>query len=84
LSLNLFLQEMAAYARECHADWLCVQHGAQLANSLKKRFSVRGIPTVIAVSKDGQLISKSGRSELTERGRDAFRDWLTAAKSVNV
>jgi len=74
-------EELLAHTRDGgHGHWLCVQHGALLAAELKKRYSVRGLPTVIVTDRQGHLISKSGRSELTERGRDIFREWLTAVK----
>ena len=49
---------------------------------MKKLYGVSGIPTVIVVTKDGQLISRSGRSELSEKGTAIFQNWITAAKST--
>ena len=41
-----------------------------------------GIPTVIAVTgDDGRVISRSGRSEISEMGTGTFQVWLTAAKT---
>ena len=34
---------------------------------------------MIAVSIDGQMISKHGRSEVTEKGPKAFQMWLQSA-----
>ena len=33
-----------------------------------QKYEVNGIPSLIAVSIDGQVISKHGRSEVTEKG----------------
>ena len=73
-------EDMANYMKESHGEWLAVQHGAALAGELKSSYKVTGIPSLIAVSRQGQLISKSGRSEVTERGTEVFREWLTHAK----
>ena len=40
-----------------------------------------GILTVIAVTGDGRLISRSGRSEISEIGTGTFQTWLAAAKT---
>ena len=47
---------------------------------LMQKYEVTGIPSLIAVSIDGQTISMHGRSEVTEKGPKAFQLWL---QSVN-
>jgi hypothetical protein len=51
------------------------------SSDLKQRYHVTGIPTVIVVGRDGQLISRSGRSEITEQGPAIFQTWLAATKA---
>ena len=50
-------------------------------SDLKAKYRVTGIPTVIAVTGDGRLISRSGRSEIGEMGTGTFQTWITAAKT---
>ena len=45
-----------------------------------QKYEISGIPSLIAVSIDGQTISMHGRSEVTEKGPKAFQLWL---QSVN-
>ncbi len=78
-------EEMLAYMSESHGDWLAVQHGAALAAELRKRYRVTGLPSLIAVAVEGggeeeEVLSRSGRGEVTERGADVFREWLARAK----
>ncbi|TRY75555.1 hypothetical protein TCAL_05657 [Tigriopus californicus] len=73
--------EMKTYMKEHHGDWLAIQQGTALASDLKKQYKVTGMPSVIVVTKDGQLISRSGRSEITDNGVKIFQNWLTAAKA---
>merc|ERR1712156_101465 len=72
-------EELMAYMNELHGEWLAVQHGAVLAEQLMQKYEVNGIPTLIAVSIDGQMISKHGRSEVKDKGPKAFQLWLQSA-----
>jgi len=73
-------EELMNYLKESHGDWLAVQHGTVLAQDLKKKFQVSGIPTLIIVNRDGDLITKNGRSEVAEKGPQVFQKWLAASK----
>ena len=44
-------EDMMTYMKESHGDWLAVQHATVLAQQLKKKFSVTGIPTLIVVNR---------------------------------
>jgi len=72
-------EELMAYMKECHGDWLAVQHGTVLAQDLQKKFEVTGIPSLVVVNRDGDLLTKNGRSEV-ERGPHIFQQWLAASK----
>merc|ERR1719466_625891 len=61
-------EELMGYMKECHGDWLAVQHGTVLGQDLKKKYEVAGIPTLIVVTREGDVISKNGRSEVVEKG----------------
>jgi len=41
---------------------------------------VSGIPTLVVVNRDGDMLSKAGRSEVVERGPHIFQQWLAASK----
>lgn len=73
-------EEMMGYMKECHGDWLAVQHGTVLAQDLKKKYEITGIPTLIVVTREGDIISKNGRSEVAEKGPQVFQKWIAASK----
>jgi len=73
-------EEQMAYMKECHGDWLAVQHNTVLASQLKKKYQVTGIPSLIVVTKSGEIISKNGRSEVLEMGPQIFQKWIAATK----
>jgi len=73
-------EELMKYLKECHGDWLAVQHGTVLSQDLKKRFQVSGIPTLVIINRDGDVITRNGRSEVVEKGPQVFQKWLAASK----
>ena len=48
--------------QECHGDWLAVQHGTVLAQDLKARFEVTGIPSLVVVNRSGDTEGTAGRN----------------------
>merc|ERR1711877_15815 len=36
--------DMVSYMKESHGDWLAVEHGSEVAQGLKQKFGVSGIP----------------------------------------
>lgn len=52
-------------------------------SDLTDRFRATGIPTLIVVTREGQLITNNGRSEVTEKGSKVFQHWLAASLSAS-
>ena len=44
-------EELMGYMKECHGDWLAVQHGTVLGQDLKKKYEVTGIPSLVVVTR---------------------------------
>ena len=55
-----------------------------LSRDLTDRFKATGIPTLIVVTQDGQLITNNGRSEVTEKGTKVFQQWLSATLAPSI
>merc|ERR1712173_130419 len=54
--------DMISYMKESHGDWCGVEHNSALANDLKQKYGVQGIPMLVVVKKDGSVVTKDGRS----------------------
>jgi len=67
--------EMVNYMKELHGDWLAVEHDSNLAQALKTKFGISGIPALIVCRKDGTLITKSGRQDVQTAGPQALQRW---------
>ncbi|XP_013794255.1 nucleoredoxin-like protein 2 [Limulus polyphemus] len=68
--------DMFSYMEESHGDWLAVQFDGDVSTKLSEKFAVDGIPTFIILKKDGTVITESGVEEVTEKGAEAFKEWL--------
>lgn len=68
--------DMISYMKESHGDWYAVDHGSELATSIKQKFEVSGIPTLVVLKADGTLITKDGRGAVTQKGPAAVKEWI--------
>ena len=57
-------------------DWLAIEHGSALAQSLKQKFEVSGIPCLVILKADGTLITKDGRGAVQSKGPAAVKEWM--------
>merc|ERR1711963_1111230 len=55
------------YGEESHGDWCGVEHNSNLANELKQKYGVQGIPMLVVVKKDGTVVTKDGRSNVVSK-----------------
>ena len=68
-------EDMEAYMKESHGDWWALSHGSSMAEALKAHFALRGIPAVIVLDKNGEIITKDGRAEVQAKGPAAVKQW---------
>jgi nucleoredoxin len=69
-------EEMLEYMNESHGDWLGVKYGDALANDLKAKFGISGIPAVVVLAKDGSIITKDGKTAIQNKGLEAAKEWI--------
>jgi len=58
-------EDMTSYMKESHGDWLAAEHNSAVANNLKQKYGVSGIPCLVVCKKDGTLVTKDGRAGVT-------------------
>merc|ERR1712156_407388 len=44
-------EDMISYMKESHGDWLAVEHNSNLANDLKQKYGISGIPSLVVVKR---------------------------------
>ena len=65
--------------KESHGDWLAVELDSDLSNTLKQKYGVRGIPTLVVVKPDGTLVTKEGRGDVqSKQPKEAVEAWMKA------
>jgi len=63
------------YMEDVGMPWYTIKLDRKEASALKKMYGVRGIPTLVIIDADGNLITKGGRGDVTELGKKAFGKW---------
>ena len=63
------------YMKKYKMNWYTIPHRSDSANALKKKFEVRGIPSLVIVDKNGKTITKNGRGDVSKNPTGALADW---------
>lgn len=69
------------YMKDYKMDWTALPFGSSDIESLNKKYGITGIPALIIVDSQGNLISKEGRAEVMEDPSGALKAWQAKAKS---
>jgi nucleoredoxin len=70
------------YMKGYDMQWPAVPHDSPLREQLQQKFEIQGIPSLVIVDDQGNLITKDGRSEMNGSDADAriaLRGWRRAA-----
>ncbi|MCF7818095.1 MAG: redoxin family protein [Kiritimatiellales bacterium] len=67
--------EMDSYMKEMDMPWLALEFSDDHKASLKTKYNVASIPTLVIIDADGNLITDKGRSDVAKYGVDAFDRW---------
>ena len=75
-------EDQAEYMKDYDMDWPAIPYDSPLRGELAAKYGVRGIPSLVIVDDQGNLITKDGRSEMDGSDADArkaLREWRRAA-----
>ena len=68
--------DLQGYLKEAHGNWLYVPFGDEKIQELANKFGVSGIPALIVVKADGDVISQNGRADVQGKTpKKAYTDW---------
>merc|ERR1712061_707473 len=71
-------EAMVAYMKESHGDWWAVEFGSDAVKTLKSHFGVSGIPMLAVINKEGKLVTKDGRGDVSGKGPASIAEWKKA------
>ena len=66
---------MKGYMTDTNMTWLAVPFSSSLRKQLMNTFNVSAIPYLIVLDKEGKIITKNARSEVTKEGVKALKLW---------
>lgn len=66
---------MYDYMKEMDMPWLALPFGDSHKKSLSQKFNVSGIPKLVIIDEDGNLITGNGRGDVASQGAVAFDAW---------
>lgn len=66
---------MYSYMREMDMPWLALEFGDDHKGALASRYHVRGIPKLVIIDPNGNLITENGRDDVAQRGARAYNEW---------
>jgi nucleoredoxin len=50
----------------------------------KRKYNIKGIPSLVVLGSKGELISVEGRREIMQKGENAFADWMQIYEEVKL
>jgi nucleoredoxin len=68
-------EDQLKYMEKYGMKWYALAHGSDEANELKKKYEVRGIPSLVIVDADGKTITKNGRGDVSGNPSGALASW---------
>ncbi|EFO14174.1 hypothetical protein LOAG_14349, partial [Loa loa] len=80
VSLDHSEEDLNNYLKESHGDWYHVPFGSSEIEKLKNKYEVAGIPMLIVIKSDGNVITKNGRADVSGKAPpQTLSSWLAAA-----
>lgn len=80
ISFDKSEEKMKEYFMDYHGEWLAVPfHDKALRESFRTTYDVNSLPKLIVVKDTGEIITKTGRKEVQDRGFIGYRNWREAA-----
>jgi nucleoredoxin len=73
--------DQGKYMRGYRMKWPAVPFDSEKRGELGAKFGVRGIPALVVVDDEGNLITAQGRGEIAGNAREAIRNWKKKAGS---
>jgi len=76
-------EDQTKYMKGYRMKWPAIPFDSEKGRELKGRFNISGIPALVIIDDQGNLITDQGRRELGKNPRQAIRDWKKAAAKNN-
>lgn len=75
ISCDQDLEAQKEYMKESHGNWLALPQGDPFAKQLMDKYGVRGIPTLIVIKSNGDVVTDKARGNVMNDREAAFQKW---------
>ena len=75
-------EDQQEYMKDYDMEWPAIPYESPLREQLGGKYEIRGIPSLVIIDDQGNLVTKDGRSEMSgsdSDARKALREWRRAA-----
>ncbi|CAG9534187.1 unnamed protein product [Cercopithifilaria johnstoni] len=80
VSLDHSEEDLNDYLKESHGDWYHVPFGSDEIEELKEKYEISGIPMLVVIKANGNVITKNGRADVSGKAPpQTLSSWLAAA-----
>ncbi|CAG9534185.1 unnamed protein product [Cercopithifilaria johnstoni] len=80
LSLDHSEEDLNDHLKESHGDWYHIPFGSDEIETLRNKYEVPGIPMLVVIKADGNVITKNGRADVLGKAPlQTLSSWLAAA-----
>jgi nucleoredoxin len=67
--------DMYGYMKEMDMPWLALPFGDDHKKTLSEKYGVSGIPKLVILDAEGNVITKGGRGDVSAKGAEAYEKW---------
>ncbi len=61
--------------------WIALSFEHDLCDDLRTKFKISGVPRLVVLTPDGQVIEENARDTVTSQGVQAFSNWITQSQN---
>lgn len=73
-------EQLNAYMKESHGEWLAMPYGSKFIDAFKKKYGVKGIPSLVVLDGEWNEVSRTGRQDISKAGLRAYKKWWQNAQ----
>ncbi|TMS33356.1 hypothetical protein L596_001109 [Steinernema carpocapsae] len=72
-------EDLKKYLNEAHGNWLYIPHGSEAITEMSNKFGVSGIPALIVIKPNGDVITSNARADVQGKApKQALQSWKSA------
>uniref|UniRef100_UPI00398E6631 nucleoredoxin-like protein 1 n=1 Tax=Pristiophorus japonicus TaxID=55135 RepID=UPI00398E6631 len=71
------------YLKTLHRKWLSLPFRDKYKRELLKKYNIKDTPSIVVLKPNGDLITRDGVAEISNKGVDCFKNWWEASEVID-